>query len=149
MEMSRTILVIDDDIDFQFMIGNALEQYGYMVKSLLEGKVSVAMNIAKTCDLILLDIELPGSNGVEIGQMLKSQNETLHIPVIVLSGHNEVDRLSADCQANDYIQKPFSLSWLVNKINHLLAPSVNDYPHDPSSAGQATDSVIKPGPGVW
>jgi DNA-binding response OmpR family regulator len=142
MQMNRTILIIDDDIDFQFMIGNILEKCGYMVKSLLEGKIAVAMDVAKTCDLVLLDIELPGSNGIEIGQMLKSQHETVHIPVIVLSGHSEVDKMFAACQANAFIQKPFSLSCLVTKIDNLLAETVIDDPHDQPSADRATAPLI-------
>jgi len=148
MGTNRTILIIDDDIDFQFMIGNTLEKSGFLVKSLLEGKIALAVDVAKTCDLVLLDIELPGSNGIEIGQMLKAQHETLHIPVIVLSGHSEVDKMFVECQANAFIQKPFSLSGLMNKINNLLAETINDYLRGQPSADQATGFLAASGPKV-
>ena len=58
----KTILIVDDDIDFQFMITTMLKLSGFHVKSLIEGQLIPAVDSAKACDMVLLDIELPGIN---------------------------------------------------------------------------------------
>ena len=63
------VLIIDDDVDFQFMVGTMLRSSGYSVKSLLEGKLPTTLTLARDCDVILLDIELPGMSGVDLGKL--------------------------------------------------------------------------------
>ena len=116
----KTILIIDDDIDFQFMITSMLTSSGFGVKSLVEGKLLSTIDSAKTCDIVLLDIELPGASGVDIGKELKSQPETAGIPVILVTGHDECEELFKESRANVLFKKPFSLSLLLNKIRELL-----------------------------
>jgi CheY-like chemotaxis protein len=78
----KTILVIDDDLDFQFMVSSMLENVGFGVNHLVEGRLSAALHSARACDMILLDVELPGMNGVELAKNLKSTPETKAIPII-------------------------------------------------------------------
>jgi DNA-binding response OmpR family regulator len=125
MEMDKTILIIDDDVDFQFMVGNMLRTSGYSVKSLLEGKVNSALSTARGCDMVLLDIELPGVSGVDVGKELKASPDTLNIPIILVSGHSECDKMFVESGANLLIKKPFSLSGLLTKIKELLTVSDN------------------------
>jgi CheY-like chemotaxis protein len=120
MGTSKSILVIDDDVDFQLMIGVMLRSAGYIVKTLLEGKAPNAVHMASDCDLVLLDIELPGTNGVELGKELKSSPATLDIPIILLSGHHDCENLFVESRANAYLLKPFSLHRLMTKIKELL-----------------------------
>jgi DNA-binding response OmpR family regulator len=120
METGKIILIIDDDLDFQWMVGSALRKVGYEVKSQLEGKTDVAWAAARECDLVLLDIRLPGVNGVEIGKELKSSTETTHIPVILLSGLKDCSQMFIESQADVLIKKPFSLSRLMKKVQELL-----------------------------
>jgi DNA-binding response OmpR family regulator len=122
--MEKTILIIDDDVDFQFMVGSMLRTCGYEVRTLLEGKLSAAVDIARKCDIILLDIELPGINGVDLGKELRLTAETSNIPIILVSGHNNVDEMFAESQANAFIQKPFSLTTLIAKVQELLVAPV-------------------------
>jgi DNA-binding response OmpR family regulator len=116
----KTILIIDDDLDFQFMICSMLKLNGFAVKSLIEGQIHPSVGLAKTCDMVLLDIELPGTNGVDIGKTLKTLPLTSHIPIILLSGHPECERLFIESKADSFFQKPFSLSQLLIKVNELL-----------------------------
>ena len=120
VETERKVLIIDDDIDFQFMVSTMLRNSGYIVKSVLEGKPSMAMSLARECDIIILDIELPGISGVDLGKQLKSSPDTADIPILLVSGHNECEKLFAESEANDFVQKPFSLSALMLKIHELL-----------------------------
>lgn len=62
--------------------------------------------------MVLLDIELPGINGVELGRELRASAATSNIPVIVVSGHDQADGLFFQSQANVFIQRPFSLTAL-------------------------------------
>jgi len=121
METGKKVLIIDDDLDFQLMVGNMLRKNGYEVKSQLEGKTDAAWATARECDLVLLDIRLPGVNGVVIGKELKSSSETIHIPIILVSGQRECDQMFIESRADVMIQKPFSLSRLMHKVQELLS----------------------------
>jgi twitching motility two-component system response regulator PilH len=119
MELSKTILIVDDDLDFQMMVSGVLNRSGYKVKSILEGRIKSVLKVAKECDMILLDLSLPGMNGVEVGKKLKANPSTESIPIILISGDSEVDRSCQACHANGFILKPFSLSGLLLKIKEL------------------------------
>jgi DNA-binding response OmpR family regulator len=121
MGNERTVLIVDDDLDFQFMVTTMLKMNGYEVRSLVEGKVSTVVNLARECDMILLDIRLPGVNGVDLGKELRSLDETTNIPIILLSGDSECDTLCLEAKANTFLKKPFSLSQLMEKIEGLCA----------------------------
>jgi CheY-like chemotaxis protein len=121
-QQGKTILVIDDDLDFQYMISTMLENIGFGVKNLVEGKLSAALNSAKVCDMILLDVELPGTNGVELSKQLKLTPQTEAIPIILITGHSDSEKLFSESNANALFKKPFSLSSLVSKITELLTP---------------------------
>ena len=95
MEAEKTILIIDDDLDFQFMVGSMLRTSGYEVRTLLEGKLKSAVDIASKCDMVLLDIELPGLSGIDLGKQLRSVPATSEIPIILVSGHSNGDELFA------------------------------------------------------
>jgi DNA-binding response OmpR family regulator len=123
MESNKTILVIDDDLDFQLMIGNLLRNNGFSVRTLLEGKVDTTLDTARGCDMVLLDVQLPGVSGIDLGKELKSSSETSNIPVILITGHSEPEKLFTEAQANALLKKPFALSGLVDKINELLPGS--------------------------
>lgn len=121
METEGKVLIIDDDVDFQFMVGSMLRSSGYIVKSLLEGKLHTTLNLASECDVILLDIELPGMNGVDLGKQLKATPATANIPILLVSGHNKCETLFIESEANAFFQKPFSLSSLMSKIQELIS----------------------------
>jgi DNA-binding response OmpR family regulator len=116
----KTILIIDDDLDFHTLVGGVLRKAGYKVRSLFEGRVSQVFTSIRACDMVLLDIELPGVDGVEVGRRLKSDPSTQNIPIIMITGHTEGERLFKEAKANDFIQKPFQLSGLLNKITEGL-----------------------------
>jgi CheY-like chemotaxis protein len=119
MEPQKTILVVDDDPDFHVLVRLTLMRFGYCIKSMYAGKLNLISRIARTCDLILLDIELPGANGVDVGKKLKSDPETSEIPIIMISGHSDGLAMFHDSGANAFIQKPLSIIALVKKVKEL------------------------------
>jgi DNA-binding response OmpR family regulator len=122
-QIDKTILIIDDDVDFQLMMAMMLSERGFKVKSLFDGEFEAVTSHAKLCDLVLLDIDLPGFNGVDVGRHLKSDPETTSIPIILISGHTDAKQELTESHANFFMRKPFSLSAMLLKITQLLKVS--------------------------
>jgi len=116
------ILCVEDNDDNQFMLHRRLTRAGFEVK--LERNGADAVKWAKTLlpALIVMDLNLPGLNGYEATRLLKSQPETKHIPVVVLSantGESHRERAAAaGCDA--YETKPADFGRLVQVVQSLL-----------------------------
>jgi twitching motility two-component system response regulator PilH len=120
MGKHKNILIVDDDLDFQTMISIILGKRGFEVKCLLNGQASTFFRMAKNSDIVLMDIELPGSNGVDLGKRLKADPRTENIPIILISGSADGPCVWKSSGADAFIEKPFSLSGLYRKIDELL-----------------------------
>ena len=72
VQSGKIILVIDDDKDFQTILKVTLNRSGYKVRSLFDGEITPKINEEPFPDVILLDVDLPHTNGVEVGKQLKS-----------------------------------------------------------------------------
>ena len=120
MQPGKTILVIDDDKDFQTILKVTLNQSGFKVRSLFDGEIAHSLDEQPAPDIILLDIDLPFANGVEVGKQLKSHASTKDIPVIMVSANPYVDELCKEAGANDFVQKPFALKTLIDKVEQRL-----------------------------
>ncbi|HLF39181.1 MAG TPA: response regulator [Burkholderiales bacterium] len=116
------ILCVEDNEDNLFMLQRRLTRAGFEVKISMNG--AQAVDWAKTLlpDLIVMDLNLPGLDGWEATRRLKSQPETKHIPIIVLSAHGmEGAREKARAAGCDeYETKPTDFDRLVAKIRSLL-----------------------------
>jgi DNA-binding response OmpR family regulator len=123
MKKGKTILIIDDDKDFQTILQVTFSKSGFRVRSLFDGEISPTFHEKPYPDVILLDVDLPYANGVEVGKQLKSNESTKDIPVIMVSANPYVDELSKEVGAADYVQKPFSLSTLLQKVQESLSPA--------------------------
>jgi DNA-binding response OmpR family regulator len=108
----KTILFIEDEQALQKTAGDTLREAGFEVLSALDGEIGLRLAKDKNPDLIILDLILPKANGFEVLKALKETQETLHIPVIVLT----------NLEALEDIQKALSLgatTYLV-KVNYTL-----------------------------
>jgi len=121
MQAAKVILIIDDDEDFQTILQNIFKQSGYKVRSLFDGEIGPSLDTYPHPDIILLDMDLPFVNGVEVGKLLKSNESTKNIPVIMVSANPFLDELCKEAGAVDYVQKPFNLKTLIQKVRERLA----------------------------
>lgn len=116
----RRILAVDDDKDILEIIKYILEDSGYEVDTLAEGKNLFDRIKQHEPDLILLDIMLGNLDGRELCKTLKTHQETKNIPVILISASHDPGRLNQDGSPDDFIAKPFDIDVLLNRISSQL-----------------------------
>lgn len=123
----KTILVVDDEEHILELIKFNLETEGYNVLLCDNGEESLSIIENNTIDLVVLDLMLPGINGIEVCKRLKKTEEFEDLPVIMLTAKSEeTDRiLGLELGADDYITKPFSVRELVARIKAVLRRSEN------------------------
>ena len=116
---NRRILIIDDDADLSMIITDMLESKGFEVRCALTSEQGFDMLSQSSCDLILLDINLPDSSGFEVCRQLR---EVSNVPVIFASARtSETDRITGfDIGGDDYLPKPYSMKELLSRINALM-----------------------------
>jgi DNA-binding response OmpR family regulator len=118
--MSETILVVEDEPSLQETLVYNLQKQGYIVECTGDGRVAMELARRIKPDLILLDIMLPGMNGVDICKNLR--RESLQFPVIMLTARDdEIDRIvGLEIGADDYVTKPFSMRELMARVKAQL-----------------------------
>jgi two-component system alkaline phosphatase synthesis response regulator PhoP len=116
------ILVVDDEIYIVHILDFSLGMEGYEVLTALDGEQALEKVRAEHPDLVVLDVMMPKLDGYETCRILKADETTRHIPIILLSakGRNADQKVGYDVGADDYITKPFSPRKLVDRINALL-----------------------------
>lgn len=116
------ILVVDDKPENLRLLFDMLTGQGYDVRRVIDGKQALTAATSEPPDLILLDIMMPGLNGYEVCQLLKSQPRTKEIPVIFLSALKDVSEKvrGFDVGGVDYISKPFELREILARIENQL-----------------------------
>ena len=114
------ILVIDDNAEILNVVKLILELHGYEVLTSGKGEETENDVIKYSPQLILCDVYLKGSNGVEICNQLKSNKLTRNIPIIMFSAQVNDYLVFRKCAADDFIAKPFDNTVLLQKIEHLL-----------------------------
>ena len=116
----KRILVIDDDHGILDVVRLFLESKGYEVFTASQGDNAVNNAVSCCPQVILLDVYLKDSNGVEICHRLKANPLTRNIPVIMFSGEVSDHLILRKCAAEDFIEKPYDEKTLVAKIEALL-----------------------------
>lgn len=119
MAESNRILIVEDEENIADFISLELEHEGYTVISAADGREGLELSLQNQWDLILLDIMLPGINGMEICRRVRSVSE---VPIIMLTARQSVpDRVAGlDGGADDYVSKPFAIEELLARIRVLL-----------------------------
>lgn len=120
--MKEKILVVEDEKDIVKMLRYNLEKEGFKVIDAGDGEDALDLAVRQHPDLILLDLMLPGMDGLEVCKALKKENKTSSIPIIMLTAKSqESDKVvGLELGADDYITKPFSPRELTARIKAVL-----------------------------
>ena len=126
METPKHILVVDDEADLVELISYNLKKEGFSVDSAMDGEAALSKIKKGRYDLVVLDLMLPGIQGIEICRMLRNDPKTEALPIIMLTAKGEeVDKiLGLEMGADDYITKPFSPRELVARVKAVLRRSM-------------------------
>lgn len=116
------VLVVEDEESIQALIRFTLEQAGFEVASALSAEEAKAQLAEALPDVVLLDWMLPGQSGVQLAKLLRQEERSKDLPIILLTARSEdTDKETGLNQgADDYLTKPFSPRELVARINALL-----------------------------
>ncbi len=115
----KTILIVEDDKDIQDIFRIIFTSFGYNVEAVETG-TEVINRKSNFPDAIILDKQLPGINGVDVCRILKSQDETKAIPVIMISATSGVEQAAKTAGADDFLEKPFNMHVILKKVSALL-----------------------------
>lgn len=134
------ILAVDDEEDILTLLKYNLEREGYLVDCVETGEEAIEHVAAVRPDAILLDLMLPGLDGIEVCRELRKNPDTKNVPIIMLTAKSEESDMVSGLEvgADDYIPKPFSAKVLIARLRALLRRSSSE------SAGE-DDEVIRRG----
>jgi phosphate regulon transcriptional regulator PhoB len=130
MDTSKHILVVDDEADIVELVSYNLKKEGFGVDSALNGETALGKIRKGKYDLVVLDLMLPGIQGMELCRILRNDPKTEALPIIMLTAKGEeVDKiLGLEMGADDYIAKPFSPRELVARVKAVLRRSMEKPP---------------------
>jgi EAL domain-containing protein (putative c-di-GMP-specific phosphodiesterase class I)/DNA-binding NarL/FixJ family response regulator len=140
MDYKPLILVTEDNEANRELIREILEAEGYRVNEAVNGKDGVEKALKEVPDLVLMDVEMPVMNGLDAIKALMQEEDTRRIPIIVLTGLNEIDdRIKAfDSGAMDYVNKPFDTEELIAHVRSYLRFSLLNKKYVLSTVNQET-----------
>jgi two-component system, OmpR family, response regulator len=129
MSESHHILIVDDDRDIRTLLGDYLQKNGYRATAVADGKAMRRALEQSHFDLIVLDLMLPGEDGLKLTRELRAHSQ---IPILMLTAlGEEIDRVvGLEVGADDYLSKPFSPRELVGRIKAILRRTAH-MPRDP------------------
>jgi len=143
------VLVVDDEREVREILRTALEREGYAVAEAADGDTALASFRGRRPDLVILDLGLPGTPGIDVLRHLRSSQ---NVPVIILSGHgDETDRvLGLELGADDYVTKPFSPREVAARVRTVLRrvgpdPGADRLQFDGLTIDLAAREVSRPG----
>ena len=146
MMANPKILVVDDEEDLLELLRYDLTREGFMVVCASSGEEAVKKAGSEALDLILLDLMLPGLDGLQVTKLLKENPDTRKIPIVMLTARGEETDIvkGLELGAEDYITKPFSKKVLVARLKAVLRRRRAE-PADETTALTIRDLTIHPG----
>ena len=142
----KNILVVDDEEDILELVEYNIKREGYKSFGAHSGEKALDIAHTEPVDLIVLDLMLPGMDGLEVTKRLKQNARTSRIPIIMLTAKGEEADVVAGLElgADDYITKPFSPRVLVARIKAVLRRK-SEAPVDRTAVLKRKDLVMHPG----
>jgi two-component system OmpR family response regulator len=137
-ETARHILIVDDDRDIRTLLGDYLQKNGFRATAVPDGKGMRRVLEQAHVDLIVLDLMMPGEDGLKLTRELRVHSQT---PILMLTAlGEEVDRIvGLEVGADDYLSKPFSPRELVGRIKAILRRTA----HMPRDPAQSTANIYR------
>jgi phosphate regulon transcriptional regulator PhoB len=141
----KSILIVEDEEDIQELVRYNLAKEGFEPTGVVSGEEAIVKARAALPDLILLDLMLPGVDGLEVCRQLKKDPKTSPIPIIMLTAKGEdADIVSGlELGADDYVTKPFSPRVLVSRIRAVLRRA-DSTPMDEHTSVRAHEMQVDP-----
>lgn len=150
--MKRSVLVVEDEEDIRELVSYNLLKEGYQVTTVASGEEALAIATSQAPDLVLLDLMLPGVDGLTVCQRLRGHPATAGVGIIMLTAKGEESDVvtGLNVGANDYITKPFSRNVLIARVRAVLRnlPPKTDAegsPADSEAMIKVHNIVIHPG----
>lgn len=127
-------LIVEDDADIGQLVARYLQKAGFVATVLTSGRDVMAQARREPPDVLLLDVMLPGMNGLELCRALRADTATVLVPIILLTARDgEEERIAGlETGADDYITKPFSPKEVVARVRALLRRTHRTAPAAPS-----------------
>ncbi len=119
MEPSRpVVLVVEDEVVTRRVLTQLLEQDGYVVEAVASGEAGLARIAEGGIDVVLLDLVLPGLDGIELTRRVRENAETVYLPIIMVTSLDSPDQQHAgfEAGADDYVTKPFNTRDLLDRV---------------------------------
>lgn len=120
MDTEKKILIVDDDSGIGEMLKTLLEFSGYEVIVTENPHHTIELVQRDGFDLVILDMLISGVDGTDICQQLKQHDQTMEVPVLMMSALHEAKLKCMGAGANDFIAKPFEMDELLGKISKVL-----------------------------
>ena len=124
MEERKTrILLVDDEPDLVQMVSARLKAVGYEISTAYDGQEALERVKESRPDLMILDLMLPKLDGYKVCRLLKFDERTRDIPILIFTARTQVEdvTLATECGADAYLTKPFEAKVLLSKLQELLA----------------------------
>lgn len=140
----ETILIVDDEEDILELIKFNLKSEGFNILQAMTGEEAIKIARQSNPDLIVLDLMLPGIDGLEVAQHLKSNDGTAQIPIVMLTAKGEESDIVTGLElgANDYMSKPFSPRELTARVRAILRRRRKTTAQSPVRIRREGDMVI-------
>jgi CheY-like chemotaxis protein len=126
MATPKRVLLVEDNADNQFIYSAMLRHAGYDVLVAIDGPQGLTLGREQSPDLVLMDISIPGMDGLEVTRQLKADPTTRRTPIVALTAHalpsDRLRAMEAGCDA--YLAKPIAPPQVLDEVRRLIGPPV-------------------------
>ncbi len=123
------VLWVDDDLSLLMLADKALNKSGFECVGAVSGEEAISLVSRIEPDIILMDVEMPGMDGIETCKTLRKKNQNSNIPVLMVTGHDDLVSInqSYETGATDILIKPINWQLLIYRIQYVIQTSRSNY----------------------